>query len=129
VPDQSRPRSTDEIKIELSSKHFLVPDTPEAKAVVSRAVVRAPSLPSFAALGAAFRPGLADASAASVPMFDLDTNLDRRAADADDVEWSAEQDEDEFYLQGLEREAKKRREREAPGTPVVRKRSLIVPDT
>lgn len=115
---------------EMSSKHFLVPDTPDNKPALNHPIARASSMLSFAALGAAFRPGSADTSA-SIPMFSLDTDTAHRAQHQEGMDWSAEEDEEEFFLQGLEEEAKKRKERErvAPNTPVTRKRSLIVPDT
>ncbi|SCZ90161.1 BZ3500_MvSof-1268-A1-R1_Chr1-3g01811 [Microbotryum saponariae] len=103
----------------------LVPDTPAASRTSSATIsTQAPVVPSFAALGAAFRPG-----ASSTPDF-LPAGLSAAAP----MDWD-DDEEDELYLRGFERDNGKlsRGKRQVDlimGTPEQPSRtSWVVPDT
>ncbi|SCV68318.1 BQ2448_439 [Microbotryum intermedium] len=103
----------------------LVPDTPAASRTSSATMsTQVPVVPSFAALGAAFRPG-----ASSTPDF-LPASLSAAAP----MDWD-DDEEDELYLRGFERDNGKlshgkRQVDSIMGTPQQSSRiSWVIPDT
>ncbi|ORY90106.1 hypothetical protein BCR35DRAFT_349873 [Leucosporidium creatinivorum] len=109
----------------------LVPDTPAKPSTssTSQPITRAPSLPSFAALGAAFRPGSSDPFAAPLPFGIPPPPVlpGDRERGREEMDWELERDdEDERFLEGREEDV--RRENGVTGTPVT-KRTWVVPDT
>lgn len=113
----------------MNAPRTLVPDTPTRERAVSRSITRAPSMPNFAALGAAARPGAEAAPSAFVlPPLPKLPRARTTAPSFDDMDWEAAEDEDERFLKGFEKDARQRRERETPGTPVTT-RQVLVPAT